>query len=144
MDYKSEEIEAWEESRLSQTLGARKAPAINLAHKVGNIHPIFQVNIPAIPQPTLDQMDMAFHHGADAPKSATITAVTSGSKYMDRKLTHLLVFCRLQSTEHQTLPKIWTSLQCTKDWYNTGTKLKNGFACTRTLEMFRISSIRSW
>ena len=90
------ELEAWAESRLAQTLGARKAPPINSAQDGSNVHPIFQVNMLSIPQPTLDQMDIAFHRGTDTQKRATETAATVGKKYTDRQLTHLLAFCGLQ------------------------------------------------
>jgi len=49
VDDKNEEIEAWTESRLLQTLGARTSLAINLAQGVGNINPMFQVSMPDTP-----------------------------------------------------------------------------------------------
>ena len=46
--------------------------------------PIYNLHMPAIPQPTLDEMDLAYHRGADAHKRATETAVLSGTKFSDK------------------------------------------------------------
>ena len=94
---------------------------------------MFQVNMPTLPQPTLNQIDMAFHQGAEAQKRASETVVPSGTKYTDKQLVHLMAFCGIDSTERNKLPKIWSNLQTAKDWYDTGTELTKWFQLHQNL-----------
>ena len=48
--------------------------------------------MPAVPQPTLDRLDLAYRRGVDAHKRATKTAVLLGTKFSDKKMVHLLAF----------------------------------------------------
>ena len=90
----------------------------------GGIHPIFQVIMPELPpRATIDEINLVCHRGADALKRRTEIVVPFCTKYTDSQLVHLLSFCGLQSNERDMLPKIWTSLQTTKDWYRASTEL---------------------
>ena len=42
-------------------------------------------------------------------------------------MLHLLAFCGLGSAERDIIPKIWTNLQTTKDWFSAGTELTKWF-----------------
>ena len=56
------------------------------------MQPIFQVNVPQLPVPTIDEMDLAFHRGAEAHKRATEVIVTTGTKFSTKQMVHLLAF----------------------------------------------------
>ena len=45
--------------------------------------PVVNVTLPATPQPTLNELELAFHKGADAQKRQSETVVPSGTKYTD-------------------------------------------------------------
>ena len=42
----------------------------------GGFQPVFHVNMPTLPQFTLNQIDMAFHRGAEAQKRASETVAS--------------------------------------------------------------------
>lgn len=71
----------WAGARLDQTLGTRAAAAPQVTNgggmdsmamrNMGAMQTVFKQNLPPLPVPTLDQMDMAFHQGAEAHKRVT-------------------------------------------------------------------------
>jgi len=79
------------------------------------MQPVINVTVPYVPAPSIDQMDLVFHRGAEVHKPATETIIPTGTKYTDKQLVHLLAFCGLRSTERNVVPDIWTNLQTTKD-----------------------------
>jgi len=120
----------WVEARLVQTLGTRAkvvAPGGGLGSGVGGVQPIFQVNMPSLPQPSLSQIDMACNRGPEAHKRTTDTAVVSGTKYTPKQLVHLMAFCGLSNRDKDLLPEIWTHLQSIKSWQDAATKLRKWF-----------------
>lgn len=110
-DLQTDTFDDWVEAWLVQTLGA-KAVAVNGGTPLGvaGIHPIIQVSMPTLPQPSLSQMDMAHNRGAEAHKRATETSVETGTKYTAKQMTPLLAFCGLTLGEKNFLPDIWASL----------------------------------
>ena len=87
------------------------------------LNPIFHVNMPPLPQPRIDEIELVYMRGADTLKRLTEKVVPSGTKYIDTQLLHLLAFCGLGSSEQDQLPAIWTKLQTTKDWFSAGVEL---------------------
>ena len=64
-------------------MGGRRQAAGGVGGNMGveNIRPIFQVNMPPpLPAPSVDQMDMAFHRGAECQKRHSETVVPVGDK----------------------------------------------------------------
>ena len=80
-------FDEWTDARLIQTLGERVATNNGNGGGDGNsdgaFRQIFNVNIPDVPRPTIDQMEMAFHRWADAHKRETERPVLAGSKFSD-------------------------------------------------------------
>ena len=128
-DRVNDNFDDWAEHRLVTTLGC-KAVAANQGGSGGNggSQPIYQFNMPTLPQPTLNQIDIAFNRGAEAHKRTTETSVVSGTKYTDKQMVHLLAFCGLSSRERGLLPAIWTSLQATKNWHDASVELTKWFS----------------
>ena len=124
------EFDNWTEARLFQTLGGRANASFrggNGGHSGGAMQPIFHVNIPDVPRPTIDQMELAFHWGADAHKHETEKTILTDTKFTDTQMTHLLAFCGLKEDETDLLPEIWIKIQTTKDWYTAGVELTKWF-----------------
>jgi len=90
----------WSDARrLVQTLGSRNTQTNgegNDCFGICDVQPVIQVNLPALPQPTLDELNLAYHRGADAHKRATEKAVLMGIKFSEKQLIHLLAFCGLR------------------------------------------------
>ena len=114
IDRSTEELEDWADARLAQTIGDREAAASSPELAMGGnmIHPFFQVNMPPLPKPRLDEIELAYMRGADTQKRLTETVVPSGTKYMDAQLLHLLDFYGLGSAERDQLPTIWMLEAC--------------------------------
>jgi len=100
-DNGNDAFEDWADARLSQTLGGRRSPSTlgssgggggGVVIGNGGVQPVFNVMVPDIPRPSLDEMDLAYIRGADAQKRIIETVVPSGSKYTDKQLVHLLAF----------------------------------------------------
>jgi len=110
----TEELEDWADARLAQTIGGREAAAPSPVLEMGGnrIHPIFQVNMPPLPQPRLDEIELAYMRGADTQKRLTETVVPSDTKYTDAQLLHLLNFCGLGLAARDQLPTIWMIGAC--------------------------------
>ena len=65
-DLISDKFDNWTKARLFQTLEGRANASFrggNGGHSGGAMQPIFHVNIPDVPRPTIDQMELAFHGG---------------------------------------------------------------------------------
>lgn len=106
LDQGSSKVDEWEQHHFdflfpnTPTLASTSAPT-----------PVV-VNIP----PTyINSLDAAYLRGVDAPKRNTETIAPTGTKYNKCQLRHLLGFCQLQPNKKVNLPKIWTTLQSTKD-----------------------------
>ena len=131
VDPSSDALEAWAEARLNLILGPRvtaPSPTINNGFGGGSgLAPVIHVNMPPTPQPTLDELELAFHKGADSQKRRTETVVPSGSKYTDSQFIHLLAFCGLDSATRHELPKIWTTLQGARAWHDAASELNKWF-----------------
>jgi len=98
-----------------------------LGARGNGIHPIFHVNVPSLPVPTIGVIELTFIRGVNSHKHVTETIVPSGTKYIDIQLVHLLDFCGLIWANRDHIPKIWTNLQSTKDWYKSSTELTKWF-----------------
>ena len=136
IDVADEAFEEWSEARLDQTLGAiAMAPPIGVgggngaAMGFGNegLQPIFDVNVLPIPQPTFNEMDYAYHRGTEAHKRATESIASTGTKYLDKEIVHLLAFCGLNAATKDELPAIWDNLQTTKTWHGASKELVKWF-----------------
>ena len=125
IDGSTDDLEDWADAQLAQIIGGREAAAPSPALVMGGngIHLIFQVNLPPLPQPRLDEIELAYMRGANTQKRLTETVVPSGTKYTDAQLLHLLAFCGLDLAERDQLPTIWTTFQTTKDWFLAGVEL---------------------
>lgn len=72
-DRVNDNFDDWAEHWLIITLGTK---AVAAGHSgTGGLQLIYQFNMPTLPQPSLNQMDMAFNRGAEAHKLATETSV---------------------------------------------------------------------
>ena len=130
IDTSNDTLEAWADNRLVQTLGDRVATVAPMPvqnNGMSNVTPIINMTMPAIPQPTLNELELAFHKGADSQKRVTETIVPSGTRYTDAQLVHLMAFCGLDSSQRHKLPKIWTNLQGTKGWHDAAAELNKWF-----------------
>ena len=111
-DLGTDTFDKWADSRLIQTLGSQVQPATggggsgggNGGFVNGGFQPIIQVNMPTLPQPTLDEMDLAYHRGVDVHKRATEKDVLRGYIFSERQLVHLLAFWGIWSGEEDMLP----------------------------------------
>jgi len=93
VDGRTEAVEAWDEARLNQTLGAQKSAGASGA-SVGNgmnLQPIS--NFTAPPQPSVNDRGMVFHRGTENHKQATDTAMPTNTKYKEKQMAHLMAFC---------------------------------------------------
>ena len=52
--------------------------------------------MPALPQSTINEMELAFHCGANSYKRMNETVVPFGTKYTDSQLLHLLAFLQIR------------------------------------------------
>ena len=105
------------EARLEETLGARLPIGAALGNGVaggsGNgegSHPIVINMPPPPPHLTVDEVYMAYHRGVEANKRANETIITTGTKYSEKQIIHLLAFCGLKPGEQDLLPTIWTNI----------------------------------
>ena len=139
VDVADEEFHDWCGSRLDQTLGTRVVAPPSRGNGGGGdtdtivgsnriMQPIFNVNVPPAHTPTVDEMDLAFHRGADAQKRASEVIVTTGTKFSTQQMVHLLAFCGLDASTRDELPAIWVKLQTTKDWFSASTELVKWFS----------------
>ena len=83
--------------------------------------------MPPIHKPTIDEMELAFHWSAESHERVSETLVPTRTKYTDNQMLHLMVFCGLKLSEEDQLPKIWTNIQTTKDWFSASTELNTWF-----------------
>ena len=63
-DQVTNNFDNWSEARLIHTLGSKSkvvAAGGDIGNGSGGIKPVFQINIPMLPQPGLSQMDMAYN-----------------------------------------------------------------------------------
>ena len=105
---------------------------------------IFNLQMPTIPQPTINKMELDFHCRADSQKRTTETVVPLDTTYTDSQLHHLLAFYGLELADRDKLTQIWIPFQTTKGCFHAGTELPNGFSCTTRRGVWTSNSIRNW
>ena len=103
IDVSNEAFGDWSDARITQTLGPRAGKnsggggggdgatgLVGVAHTPSVIQPIVNVTMAQPHRATTSEIDMAFHHGADAQKRRTETATPSGTSYTPKQLVHLM------------------------------------------------------
>ena len=124
IDVANKYFENWADARITQTIGQRQSGNAGISRGDANVNgksttnvivqPIVYITMQQISLPMVDEMDLAFHCGADSQKHRTETTTLTGTKYTDKHLVHLMGFCGLASTTKDQLPEIWKNLQPTK------------------------------
>jgi len=66
----TDELEDWADEGLAQTIGCREAAVPSHALEMGGtgLYPIFHVNMPLLPQPRIDEIELVHIRGVDTQK----------------------------------------------------------------------------